>query len=311
MSLVIDSMIKEMPKYEDNQLVWFLPSSTHRGKWDIVLKGGDVNAPIGEVDMHQDPAVVTSINEDYIEKRAIIEADANIFLLRPEVFLSEHAFRDGQYCQTILKDVYEMKLAGCFLVKSARLGLDPDKYLKPLLACADWLETTDFYNAPGSAQYHDSQPTGLVLHSFNVLNRTISLLTLPEFQSVHLESAVLVALCHDWCKIGMYESFMRNVKNELTGKWEQVPSYRHNPKGVPLGHGTASMFLASKFFRLSTEESVAIRWHMGAWYVCDSERNELQKSNESFPLVHLIQFADQLSITDYANHTINSGIEEN
>lgn len=66
-----------------------------------------------------------------------------------------------------------------------------------------------------------------------------------------------------------------------------------------LGHGVSSMFLINKFFRLNIEEASAIRWHMGAYRTDDNEFNELQSSNENFMLVHLIQFADQLSLVKY------------
>ena len=61
------------------------------------------------------------------------------------------------------------------------------------------------------------------------------------------------------------------------------------------------MFFSSKFFRLSSEEAVAIRWHMGEYNVASNESSELHLANEAFPLVFLIQFADRLAITKYAN----------
>lgn len=45
--------------------------------------------------------------------------------------------------------------------------------------------------------------------------------------------------------------------------------------------------------------ALAIRWHMGRWNVVDSEVNDLQTANENYPMVHMIQFADQLSIVNY------------
>ena len=67
-----------------------------------------------------------------------------------------------------------------------------------------------------------------------------------------------------------------------------------------MGHGTASMFMVMQCMKITPEEAAAIRWHMGKWNVSENEVNEFQQSNEQFPLVHLIQFADQLSITKYA-----------
>lgn len=162
-----------------------------------------------------------------------------------------------------------------------------------------WLRTTDFYSAPASTQFHEAYAGGLVHHTLKVVAEIIELCKLPKFASVDITSAVLAALCHDWCKINMYEAYQRNVKND-EGKWEQVTAYRRNPQGVPLGHGTTSMFLLTRFSnKVTTDEALAIRWHMGRWYACDSELNELQSANENCPLVHLLQFADQLAITSY------------
>ena len=39
---------------------------------------------------------------------------------------------------------------------------------------------------------------------------------------------------------------------------------------------------------------------MGAWNITGEDQKDLNRANAVYPLVHLIQFADQLSITDYA-----------
>ena len=66
-----------------------------------------------------------------------------------------------------------------------------------------------------------------------------------------------------------------------------------------LGHGVSSMFLASRFFKLSVEEAAAIRWHMGDYNVADNEMNDLHQANETYPMVQLLQFADRLSRVKY------------
>ena len=165
--------------------------------------------------------------------------------------------------------------------------------------CITWLESTDFFSAPASTQYHDSCDGGLVQHSLTVYNKMVELLGIASFCEVDWRHALLTALVHDWCKIGLYERFMKNVKNEATGAWEQVVAFRHAKTQIPLGHGTASMFMAERFFKLSTEQALAIRWHMGVYQVAETEKPDLFRSNESYPMVYLLQFADQLSITTY------------
>ena len=91
------------------------------------------------------------------------------------------------------------------------------------------------------------------------------------------------------------------VKNEETGQWEKKLAYRRSVNTCigSFGHGVTSLYLASRLFSLSNDEALAIRWHMGEYNVCDAEMNELHLSNETFPIVQMIQFADRLSITKY------------
>lgn len=198
---------------------------------------------------------------------------------------------------------YEKTLIGCILLRSKQVDefftLDPDDKISSAHRAIDWLRTSDFYTAPASTRYHDCCNSGLLLHSLRVADRIRELCNVDSFSSVPIASAVLVSLLHDWCKIGLYESYLRNVKDD-NGKWVQKSDYRYREKSLTcFGHGVSSMFLAQKFFRLSLDEAIAIRWHMGYCRVVDSEMNELQQANETYPLVHMLQFADQLSITQY------------
>lgn len=166
--------------------------------------------------------------------------------------------------------------------------------------CVNWLTTTDFYEAPASTIYHESEVGGLLKHTFAVAYHALKLCALPEFKKVNPEDAIFVALVHDWCKIGYYESYQKNVKNETTGQWEKQTAFKRKDLSYScLGHGVSSMYIAQKFFKLSIDECCAIRWHMSSWRVVDSEMNELQQANEDYPLVHLLQFADQLSLVKY------------
>ena len=169
--------------------------------------------------------------------------------------------------------------------------------------CLDWLGHTDFFTAPASTKYHDDFEHGLLMHSIRVYNNVIDLLRTNHFSRSHnlrgQYDALLAALVHDWCKIGLYEKYLKNVKNEETGRWERQTAYRHKDAAVLLGHGTTSMFMASKFFKLSIAQACAIRWHMGAYQVSDPIKNDLFRANETIPMNYLIQFADQMSIVHF------------
>ena len=78
------------------------------------------------------------------------------------------------------------------------------------------------------------------------------------------ESFAICALLHDLCKANYYKRGTRNVKNDVTGQWEKVPSYSVEDL-FPYGHGEKSVFLIERFMKLKVEEAVAIRWHMGGF----------------------------------------------
>lgn len=234
-----------------------------------------------------------------------IKLDFENFKLRPEYIVGEPVTAENF---SLLQDKYERLLLGAQLISwrarlkatnSLTFETDIDVHIPNMMKCVEWLRGTDFFVAPASTQYHNSYDCGLLDHTIEVYNNMLSLVKIPKFKTISIDRATIVCLVHDWCKIGLYEKYMKNVKNEQTNKWESQPAYRHNQTGIPLGHGVSSMFLASKFFKLSTDEALAIRWHMGEYNVADNEMNELHKANEVCPMVFLIQFADRLSITNY------------
>ena len=178
-------------------------------------------------------------------------------------------------------------------------------YIKHIIG---WLRNDDFYTSPASTKYHDSCNGGLLNHTLQTYNQLVSLRSVGKFQLVVKEqwwSAVFAVLVHDWCKIGRYESYLKNVKNTETGVWEQVPSFKYKEDGVGrFGHGTQSLIMAmqicgSKYTSLTFEEMAAIRWHMDNWDIGTYDTEDLHKCNEKIPMVRMVQFADQLAITTY------------
>lgn len=164
---------------------------------------------------------------------------------------------------------------------------------------SNWIYGTDFFTAPASTRFHGSFEGGLCEHHIDVYNEAVDLLTLPKFKDVDPASAYLVALVHDFCKIGLYDSYYRNVKNDETGQWERFLSYKYDKPQYPFGHGVASMYVVQQFVHLTRDEALAIRWHMGSYSVCRNEESEYQEAADRYPLVLLLHMADRLSITAY------------
>jgi len=171
-----------------------------------------------------------------------------------------------------------------------------------------WLRNGDFYTAPASTKYHNACNAGLLIHTLEVYNQLVGLRSVPKFQDVvnkYWWSAVFAVLVHDWCKIGRYESYMKWVRADDKDDWDQKPAYRYRDDNIGrFGHGTQSLIMAmqlcnSRYTSLTFEEMAAIRWHMDAWDIGHYDEVDLAKCNATIPMVRMIQFADQLSITEY------------
>lgn len=158
----------------------------------------------------------------------------------------------------------------------------------------EFLEKSDFFTAPASTRYHGAYKGGLLRHSLNVYECLVEYLARERVQEKYEikfseESAAIVALLHDVCKVNFYTVSMRNSKNEQTGQWEKVPYYTINDT-LPYGHGEKSVYMVSGFMRLTRDEAMAIRWHMGFSGIED--KNTIGKALEMYPLAFALHVAD-------------------
>jgi len=159
----------------------------------------------------------------------------------------------------------------------------------------DFLENkSDFFTAPASTRYHNAFEGGLLRHSLNVYDCLCDYMERPRIKEQYkltasAETIAVVALLHDVCKVNFYRVSYRNAKNEKTGQWEKVPYYEINDT-LPYGHGEKSVYMVSGFMRLSREEAMAIRWHMGFSGIED--KNSIGKALEMFPLAFALSVAD-------------------
>ena len=162
-------------------------------------------------------------------------------------------------------------------------------------ALLDYLQNkSDFFTAPASARFHGSYPGGLCDHSVNVYHCLVDYLARPRVQELYgleydSESVAIVALLHDLCKVGCYRAGTKNVKNEATGQWEKVPTYFFEDK-LPYGHGEKSVYIANGFIRLTREEAMAIRWHMG--FSGTEDARTVGQALQQFPLAFALATAD-------------------
>ena len=100
--------------------------------------------------------------------------------------------------------------------------------------------------------------------------------------------SVIAALLHDVCKIGCYKTGTRNVKGP-DGKWQAVPTFFYEDP-LPYGHGEKSVYILSGFLRLTREEAMAIRWHMG--FSGDEDKRLVGQALQQYPLAFALSVAD-------------------
>lgn len=158
----------------------------------------------------------------------------------------------------------------------------------------EFLEKSGFFTAPASTRFHGAYEGGLLQHSLNVYECLVDFLARPRVKERYklnptAETTAITALLHDVCKVNFYTVQMRNSKNDKTGQWEKIPFYTIDDK-LPYGHGEKSVYMVSGFMRLSREEAMAIRWHMGFSGIED--KNTIGKALEMFPLAFALSVAD-------------------
>lgn len=153
----------------------------------------------------------------------------------------------------------------------------------------EWLEESDFFVAPASTRFHGNYDGGLCEHSVNVYEELVRLLKAYPEVRVTAETAAIVSLLHDLCKIGCYKQELRNQK--VGGVWVQRPVYVFQEDFCYGGHGSKSIYLAQKYMNLTEQEAVAINCHMGPW---DRSPGDYSLGNafEQYPLAMLVHMAD-------------------
>lgn len=255
---------------------------------------------VGAISCNDNGDEIEQLHDSYNGQEEAILEDFDKFRTRPEFKVGEKFDPDEKYVDEMV-NLYEELLLGTAMIRNEDKVKDNEiEFIEKFEdKCLGWLRKTDFYQAPASTVYHESCVGGLLHHSLRVVSEIYELSVVPKFASVPFDGMTLTALTHDWCKIGLYLVDYRNAKND-DGVWEKVPYFkRNNNHFMPLGHGVTSMYEVQKFFSLALEEACAIRHHMGVWNCHEAEYNDLQEANHRFPLVHMLQFADQLSIVRY------------
>lgn len=183
-----------------------------------------------------------------------------------------------------------------------------------------YIESTDFFEAPASKKNHMAVAGGLCFHSINVAKSLVQLMFAPGTywyyytlaKGITKENCMVVGLLHDLCKIGFYKVGMKmlperdpnivaearanreTIKHDKDGDfvWREKPYY-DIIDDEPMGHGENSYIriLEHSSMKLTMDEKLAIRWHMG-FTVPKETWGTLNDAMDISPFVMAANFAD-------------------
>jgi len=194
-----------------------------------------------------------------------------------------------------------------------------------------FLENSDFFIAPASTIHHLAYPGGLVEHSINVL--TCARALNQKYGRIFLDASIIItSITHDLCKVNYYKevneaptdpqrrylaSLMNKAGLEIPSQMNKtyagvlidfmlkqykgngiIPPYQRNYQVedlLPLGHGEKSLHIVNQFIKLTWEEALAIRWHMGAWDLNPNspyQRYAYRDATKLTKLVTILKLAD-------------------
>ena len=167
-----------------------------------------------------------------------------------------------------------------------------------------YLEESGFFIAPASTGHHLSYEGGLMEHSINVYDMAIAMrgpivAMKPEMEEkMTKENIIIAALLHDVCKANIYKK-TKKWDFAKDGTPEQKEKYTTNYSEMPVGHGEKSVIiLLGLGLKLTLDEMVAIRWHMGAWdlaFQSYEAKSNINEAGNRHPLLALIQSADNMA----------------
>jgi putative nucleotidyltransferase with HDIG domain len=156
-----------------------------------------------------------------------------------------------------------------------------------ILNLENYLKTTDYFEAPGSSQYHCSKEGGLLEHSINVTELMLKLNDLPEFRVADVESIIICGLFHDLGKSTYFKkpNYLPNILK--SGEISKAKPYEHNADRLNIPHQVASIHILSQYIYLTEEETFAILYHNGL-YTPDGRAIQGHETK----LMLLLHFAD-------------------
>lgn len=145
------------------------------------------------------------------------------------------------------------------------------------------LDALGFFTAPASVKYHGNYIGGLFDHSYAVAVNLVKLTDRLDLVWDRPYSPHLVGMFHDLCKCDLY------TYKPFTQEFE----YREDVLNPD--HGAKSALIASRYLRLTEEEEMCMRWHMGAYETDTKLWNYYGRAIEKYSNVLFTHTADMIA----------------
>lgn len=160
------------------------------------------------------------------------------------------------------------------------------------LSAVDTLTEWGFFNMPASTKYHGTREGDLFLHSKNVAHELKRITDACGIKWRDPRSPILIGYFHDLCKCDAYKRPL--LTRTLSGEpiFDNT-SWEHRKDQVLEGHGEKSVMLAGTLCRLTEEEMLCIRYHMGAYNTVDW--NGFDRAIKKYETVLWTHTADMLA----------------
>lgn len=143
------------------------------------------------------------------------------------------------------------------------------------------LRERGFFSAPASIHHHGKYEGALFDHSYAVARTLVDFTEKLDLKWQSERSPYIVGMFHDLCKLDNY------VKTDNEA-WE------YNNAALLTGHGEKSVIMLQQYMRLTDEEILCIRWHMGAFDSKDNW-NSYGRACTEYPNVLYTHTADMVA----------------
>lgn len=164
----------------------------------------------------------------------------------------------------------------------ARLNIDLTELFR-------YLDTVKYFEKPASTQYFRAYPGGLCQYALDLCYELSQLANAYCPGKFSEEDIIKVALFRDLYRAELYESYLKNVRNDETGRWETQPAFRYREQRPTFGDIYFGSYMIAKRFITFTDEQIEAIIQASTKSDYAGDIHEIMRA---YPLVALTRMAE-------------------